>query len=152
MDSRVMQFRDERSLVEVASQKLWNSACKLHPTVPSVSCVSVCWYQREHRQFVSLSHFWSCVLFLVRGTPPPRRVGGWHLSRSKERYCVLLVRGHDTTCVSRNRDFRVVGSLVNPTLGCKDIQCTDTCLVLSVILFIQLFNCMDMHTRNPPRT
>ena len=35
--------------------------------------------------------------------------------------------------------LKVVARLMNPTLGCKELKkCSETCLVLSVILFIQL--------------
>ena len=42
----------------------------------------------------------------------------------------------------------VVGRLVNPKLGCKDIKWSDICPVRSVILFVQLCNCIDMRTCN----
>ena len=88
VDSRVMQVQGERSLVEVASRGacgtlhidfLHRTCCILRntelvpartrpgsvPFLPSV-CVSL------------LSG--TCVLFLARGTPPWRRVGGCNLT------------------------------------------------------------------------
>ena len=42
--------------------------------------------------------------------------------------------------------LKVVAWLMNPTLGCKELKkCSETCLVFSVILFIQLCNCLDMY-------
>ena len=46
--------------------------------------------------------------------------------------------------------LRVVGRLMSSILGCKDTKCSDTCLVLSVILFVQLFSCMEMNTCGRP--
>ena len=64
---------------------------------------------------------------------------------------MLLVRGQDTTviqrvigmlvCLCHETVIRsVVGRLVNPTLGGKDIKWSDDCLVLSVILLIETFS------------
>ena len=41
-----MQLRDERLLVEVASEgDVWNSAYELHTAVPTVSSLTLSWYQ-----------------------------------------------------------------------------------------------------------
>ena len=43
---------------------------------------------------------------------------------------------------------RVVGSLVNQSLGCNDIKWSDTCLVISVILFTSVCSCALAPTAN----
>ena len=111
---------------------------------------------------VSLS-FWYCVLFFGPrnshngegsevGTSPVtlRRavlcVGAW---TRHDRYpkhglnALMCVHVRHESVISR-----VVDRILNPTLGCKDIKWSDTCLVFSAILFVQLFKCMERRKPN----
>ena len=98
---------------------LHHAHCILHNTelAPFLLCVSLFW--------------WTCVLFLVRGAPHMakcRRLQP-HLSRSKERCCLLLVRGQDTTVIQRV--MRMLGDqdgyphLLAELLGEISQQCQD---------------------------
>ena len=80
-------------------------------------------------------------------------VYGWRLKPATLQGAVLFVvvgawTRHDRDPESDENAW--ICRIVNPTLGCKDIKWSDNRLVLSVILFIQLLNCMHVHTCNRP--